>query len=162
MSTRSIIATTNPDHTISAIYCHSDGYPSRVGKLLLDHYTNLDDITRLMGLGDLSWLGDKPEDPGDLWEREKLFYALDREDRCKAFDEYWDDVSQYCKSYATNSCEHSERMFPKPLPQAEFDQAVDDSIMIDYVYLWDGTQWQYKHRGDGFAPLTPKTVEVED
>lgn len=115
-----------------------------------------------MGLGDLSWLGDKPEDPGDLWEREKLFYALDREDRCKAFDEYWDDVSQYCKSYATNSCEHSERMFPKPLPQAEFDQAVDDSIMIDYVYLWDGTQWQYKHRGDGFAPLTPKTVEVED
>lgn len=161
MSTRSIIATTNPDHTISAIYCHSDGYPSRVGKLLLDHYTNPDDITRLMGLGDLSWLGDKPEDPGDLWEREKLFHALDHKDRCKAFDEYWDDVSQY-SSNATNSCEHSERMFPKLLPRAEFDQAVEDSIMIAYVYLWDGTQWQYKHRGDGFAPLTPKTVEVED
>ncbi len=70
MGTRSIIAATNLDHTISAIYCHWDGYLSGVGKLLLDHYTNPDDITRLMGLGDLSWLGDKPEDPGDLWERE--------------------------------------------------------------------------------------------
>lgn len=69
MGTRSIIAATNLDHTISAIYCHWDGYLSGVGKLLLDHYTNPDDITRLMGLGDLSWLGDKP-DPGDLWERE--------------------------------------------------------------------------------------------
>lgn len=45
MGTRSIIATTNPDFMISAIYCQLDGYPSGVGKLLLNHYTNPDDIT---------------------------------------------------------------------------------------------------------------------
>lgn len=161
MGTRSIIAITNPDFMISAIYCQLDGYPSGVGKLLLNHYTNPDDITRLMGLGDLSWLGDKPEDPGDLWEREKLFYALDHEDWSKAFNEYWADVSRYCKSYATATRHRSERMFPKPLPRVEFDQAVDDSIMIAYVYLWDGFQWRYKHRGDGFAPLTREVVEDE-
>lgn len=161
MGTRSIIAITNPDFMISAIYCQLDGYPSGVGKLLLNHYTNPDDITRLMGLGDLSWLGDKPEDPGDLWEREKLFYALDHEDWSKAFNEYWADVSRYCKSYATATRHRSERMFPKPLPRAEFGQAVDDSIMIAYVYLWDGFQWRYKHRGDGFAPLTREVVEDE-
>lgn len=46
MGTRSIIATTNPDFMISAIYCQLDGYPSGVGKL--EYKTRLADDSLLM------------------------------------------------------------------------------------------------------------------
>lgn len=56
MSTRSTIAIELEDGTVKQIYCHSDGYLSYVGKVLLNHYdstkTNL-----LMSQGDCSMLG---------------------------------------------------------------------------------------------------------
>ena len=56
MATRSNIAIVNQDKSISSIYCHWDGYPEYVGKLLLNHYTTADIVTELLKLGNLSQL----------------------------------------------------------------------------------------------------------
>ena len=42
---------------VESIYCHFDGYPEGVGQTLLDHWTTLAKVNRLIKLGDLSSLG---------------------------------------------------------------------------------------------------------
>lgn len=56
MGTRSNIGIRNLDNTITGIYCHWDGYPQYVGKILLEHYNDVDRVNALMELGDLSSL----------------------------------------------------------------------------------------------------------
>jgi hypothetical protein len=85
MSTRSMIGQQNPDGTITAIYCHWDGYPSNNGKLLVEHYTDPTKIAGLLALGSLSALAPElghqhpfngPTDPAhELW---CLAYGRDR------------------------------------------------------------------------------------
>lgn len=58
MATRSNIGIVNTDKSITSIYCHWDGYPEYVGKILLNHYTNPSVINELMNLGDLSSLNE--------------------------------------------------------------------------------------------------------
>jgi hypothetical protein len=57
MATRSLIGMELDNGITKIIYCHFDGYPSHVGKLLVDHYNTPALITALMELGDLSSLG---------------------------------------------------------------------------------------------------------
>jgi hypothetical protein len=57
MSTRSIIGKVNEDGTISAVYCHFDGYVSGVGATLAEHYQDAAKVEALIALGDLSRLG---------------------------------------------------------------------------------------------------------
>jgi len=45
------------DAPVRSIYSHWDGYPAGVGRTLLDHWTTLDKIEKLIALGDLSVLG---------------------------------------------------------------------------------------------------------
>lgn len=59
MSTRSRIGTTNPNGSITSVYCHSDGYldsPHGVGHKLFEHYKEPAKIAELIALGDLSSL----------------------------------------------------------------------------------------------------------
>lgn len=41
MSTRSAIGFISDAGTFEAIYCHYDGYPEHVGKILVEHYNNM-------------------------------------------------------------------------------------------------------------------------
>jgi hypothetical protein len=41
---------------VLAIYCHSDGYPSHNGKLLLEHYQDPAKVDELLALGNISLL----------------------------------------------------------------------------------------------------------
>lgn len=67
MATRSMIGLVHNDgHVtgnaiITGIYCHWDGYPSGVGKTLLENYTTKKDVKALLELGDISTLGDTLE-----------------------------------------------------------------------------------------------------
>lgn len=70
MSTRSTIAIKYVDNMIRQVYCHSDGYLSEVGRVLKTHYNNQDAITLLLGMGDISVLGDSIES--------STFYIRDR------------------------------------------------------------------------------------
>jgi hypothetical protein len=60
MATRSRIGieTTNAsgNKVIKSIYCHFDGYPSGVGKMLMENYTDPKKVESLISLGDISFL----------------------------------------------------------------------------------------------------------
>ena len=56
MATRSQIAIENENGTVSAIYCHWDGYPEYNGKILKECYSDRDKLQQLLELGDVSVL----------------------------------------------------------------------------------------------------------
>jgi hypothetical protein len=58
MSTRSRIGIQNQDGSVNSIYCHFDGYPEGVGSTLQEHYSDRDELQKLIELGDISSLGD--------------------------------------------------------------------------------------------------------
>jgi hypothetical protein len=57
MSTRSAIIQQQDDGSYRGIYCHFDGYPTGVGKVLLEHYQDPGKVSALIALGDISSLG---------------------------------------------------------------------------------------------------------
>ncbi len=63
MSTRSRIAIKISDSEFKSVYCHNDGYPSWVGKTLLNHYNTKELALALIALGDLSSLHESIEKP---------------------------------------------------------------------------------------------------
>ena len=56
MATRSTIWKQNEDGTFKGIYCHWDGYISNNGKILVEHYTDIEKIDKLLAGGSLSAL----------------------------------------------------------------------------------------------------------
>ena len=48
MSTRSYICIENENKSISGIYCHSDGYLTYNGAMLLDHYSDREKVKELI------------------------------------------------------------------------------------------------------------------
>lgn len=73
------------------IYCHWDGSPEDVGKTLLQNYSTNDKVYELIGLGDISSLGDTIQttvaygrDRGE--ERTEARYAMERE---KVLEQEW-------------------------------------------------------------------------
>lgn len=65
MSTRSSISIKTPDGKYRGIYVHNDGYLSYNGRVLKEHYTDVDKINRLIDLGDISSLGERVEPIGE-------------------------------------------------------------------------------------------------
>lgn len=56
MATRSKIAIENADGTVTAIYCHWDGYPEGNGMILAEHYRHREKVQQLIDLGSISSL----------------------------------------------------------------------------------------------------------
>ena len=60
MATRSRIAIettdTSGNKVIKSIYCHFDGYPSGVGKTLMENYQAREKVEALISLGDISFI----------------------------------------------------------------------------------------------------------
>lgn len=56
MSTRSFICVEQDDGSYKGVYCHSDGYLTYNGAMLLDHYNSREKADALIALGDLSLL----------------------------------------------------------------------------------------------------------
>ena len=63
MGTRCMIGMVEADGSVSAIYCHWDGYLSHNGKLLDQHYDSDIKVAELLALGDLSALGATMKEP---------------------------------------------------------------------------------------------------
>ena len=58
MATRSFISRINLDGSVTAIYCHFDGYPSGVGAALTSPWWSTSAaVSALLELGDISTLG---------------------------------------------------------------------------------------------------------
>ena len=58
MSTHAAIIT-KTENGYAGIYCHNDGYPEHVGRILKEHYTDPKKVAELIALGDISSLGSK-------------------------------------------------------------------------------------------------------
>jgi hypothetical protein len=101
MATRSKIAIENADGTVTAIYCHWDGYPEGNGKTLAENYQHREKVQQLIDLGSISSLHefvfpegehsfDKPED--DV----TVAYHRDRGEDLRK--EQYDSVDDYLRS----------------------------------------------------------------
>ena len=56
MATRSFIGKINKDSSITAVYCHFDGYPEHNGKILTENYVTENQVDSLLAGGDMSSL----------------------------------------------------------------------------------------------------------
>lgn len=61
MSTNAMIGIVNKDHTVTAVYCHFDGYPDYAGAMLMKYYSDPEKARKLIGLGNISRLMQKLE-----------------------------------------------------------------------------------------------------
>jgi hypothetical protein len=95
MGTRSNIGIVNEDDSITAIYCHWDGFLSYNGKILLQHYTSADIVNQLMLLGDLSSLNEKlyPDD------NKPHTFQNQQEDVCVAYGRERNESDVDCKIF---------------------------------------------------------------
>ena len=66
MSTRSLIGIQREKDKFEVIYCHSDGYPTYNGAMLLDHYSDKEKVEKLLKLGSISILARNIEPNPDL------------------------------------------------------------------------------------------------
>lgn len=62
MSTRSNIGIIHSNGTIEVVYCHFDGYPSHNGKILLNSYSDINKVKKLISNGGMSSLEDDVKD----------------------------------------------------------------------------------------------------
>lgn len=118
MSTRSFIGTYNDDDTITAIYCHFDGYPEGVGRTLLDHWTDPAKVQALMALGNLSSLGSELGEAHDFDDRTHPTW-------CLAYGRDRGEEGQEAKTYANRN---------------EFLNAAHES-WAEYAYLYHSNGW---------------------
>lgn len=83
MSTRSIIAVEKDNGKYLAVYCHYDGYPDGVGKMLVENYSDYDKALQLVKHGNISSL-DKDilkvdgHSFGSKADGQTVFYGRDR------------------------------------------------------------------------------------
>lgn len=90
MATRSFIILSNPNGKHCGIYCHNDGSPMGVGKILTSFYKDVNKIQDLIDLGDISSL-DKTLDG-------TIAYARDRgENINKTKAKYFTDLIEAIK-----------------------------------------------------------------
>lgn len=87
MATRSFIGKLNIDGSVCGIYCHWDGYPDNNGKILQEHYTNLDKVEDLLSLGSLSMLGPEIGEKHDFDGGDETFCKAYHRDRGEDFEE---------------------------------------------------------------------------
>ena len=120
MSTRSAIGIMHGDN-IKAIYCHSDGYLSYVGRVLLKHYDQSSKVNHLIAMGDLIMLGKEIGEKIDF-------------DDCMSYTE--DRVATQCRFYKRDRNE-------KNVDFSVFhnDQELFDGVDAEYFYIMKDGVW---------------------
>ena len=140
MATRSNIGIVNEDGSVTAIYCHWDGYPEHVGKMLLKHYNDFDIVCELMDLGDLSCLA------------ENLYC----EDNNHSFE---NPAPGVCVAYGRDRGETGveSRVFNNI---SKFEKFADRTG-ADYQYLFNNGKWQYRNHNGTWNELTARVCKCD-
>lgn len=108
MSTRARIGIEEPDGSVTSIYSHWDGYPDGAGAILLEHYSQPDELRQLLALGDVSSLGPELGERHDFDSHHSneaasewcLFYKRDRgEEDVNAISHDRDSWPDYGQEY---------------------------------------------------------------
>jgi hypothetical protein len=143
MSTRSLIFILE-NNTYHGIYCHSDGYPSGNGSILLHNYQDIKKIKQLINLGDISHLGTtinpSPRekmygDPNRI-RTNRRYLELSELERNKLDQQHFSDefTSAYHRDW-------HEEWLTANLTLEEFQS--ESFVMIAYIYVFDinKNQW---------------------
>ena len=134
MATRYMIAFDNGDE-LYAIYSHSDGYLSHNGRILLNHYDDIEKVEELMDLGNLSVLGKK------IGEKQNFDIFEDRE-ACLAYGRDRGETGQEAGKYIS------------------LIEATMEFSDCDYFYVFDGHKWLWKrHDQTTWNELTLEDVK---
>lgn len=152
MATRSFIILPNPKGDYTGIYCHWDGYPSHVGRVLKDHYRTPREARGLISLGDLSSLGERltPLDPEthsyDFAEKgTTVAYWRDRYHRREVYkgQPSWSDL--------------------KPRTRATLADLIECArdAWCEYVYIYFNGLWHFIET-PGEGELTPPFTLLTD
>lgn len=151
MSTRSNIAILNTNGTVEEIYCHNDGNPAGVGKILLEHYNTEPKVRELIALGDISILGEVIGEKHDFdWMSE---YGGEGWEKLKKDPRY-----TMCLVYGRDRGE------------TETGPRMNNSMRIacenmdnDYAYVFNVAmgRWSYRADGQEFSQLTEKACKEE-
>lgn len=123
MSTRSLICKKelNKDN-YRTIYCHSDGYLTYNGAMLLDHYKTPEIVDELLNLGNLSCLNEHIN-PNPL-KPHSFDYANRQDDVCVAYGRDRGEAEQEAKIYTMKE--------------------LKEEGWIEYVYIFDeDNKWKY-------------------
>ena len=136
MSTRSTIAVLQEDGTVKSTYCHWDGYPSWMGKILLEHY-DTKTANQLLELGELSSLHPRiaPE------KGEKHSYDKQAEGVTVAY--HRDRGDRPIRTNVSPSLEEYTKRLP--YDGQSFNYLLRDNVW--FVYHYDEPEW---------IALTPK------
>jgi len=120
MATRSMIGILENDGSVTAIYCHWDGYPENNGHLLRKHWDDAYLIDHLMALGNLSYLGK------EIGERQDFDQPAGRD---------------WCLSYGRDRCEADQGATSYASRDDYIGNAAEDHC-ADYIYLWENDMWR--------------------
>jgi hypothetical protein len=108
MSTHSTIGLEHEDGTITAIYCHWDGRIEHNGRILVDHYGDVERVMQLLALGNLSELGEEIGQAHDF-----RTHGLEHPTWCLAYERDRGDVDCMPQVYPNEAiyleaaeCEH--------------------------------------------------------
>lgn len=140
MSTRSRIGIEIEKGKYKHIYCHSDGYLTYNGAMLVDHYKDREKVEKLIALGDISTLCEKVEpDPN----------------RPHSFDynERQEDVTvAYMRDRGETGLEAKVGTL----------ESMDDDGWIEYVYVYTlDNKWLYCDTYDKTHGLRDVATDVE-
>lgn len=135
MATRSTIGYFE-NGTLTAVYCHWDGYLSNNGALLFQNYNSMEKVKELVSLGNISSLGPVigEKHPFDSYgmsveEKQKFadfttFYGRDRGETGQQSKEF-SDFDSYFEHYNACGCEYFY-----VFSQGEWFYASDDDVMF--------------------------------
>lgn len=123
MSTRSVIAKTNEDLTVEAIYCHFDGYVhGGVGEKLHKYYRDNKKIEELIALGPISILGK------DVAPAEGVQHSFDNPAGGVTVAYHRDRGEEYNPA---SVYENAQFLLEK----------ARDLYWAEYVYVWKNGEW---------------------
>lgn len=121
MGTHAFIAKKTNENNYRTIYCHWDGYPEWVGRILVEDYNTPDKVDRLINLGDIS----------------ALYSKLDPDPK---FPHSFDNP-QPCVTIAYGRDRKEKGVDARVMT---FSELTDRNNCVSYVYIYTEDQgWQY-------------------
>ncbi len=139
MGTRSAIGIKHGD-VVKAIYCHYDGYPEYMGRVLTLYYQDSIKVNKLISMGDMSSIG----------------AAIGNKHAFNDRSNYLDNnIAEQCTFYARDRGEDNVdfRTF-----QSEQDFLDNFNAGEEFHYLFKDGAWYYSENGNEFEELTPNLV----
>jgi hypothetical protein len=139
MATRSRIGIKNVDGSVTAVYCHWDGYLSYVGKLLFEVYNTEEKIRELLSYGNISSLTDTIGEKHEF-HCSHPYGSAEYEAHAKITTFYGRDRGEQGQAAYTYISEHEYRLHRE-----------------QYTYLFQDGAWTYL-AGNRWVKLTERNT----